>query len=503
MRFAIRTDSSTRIATGHVMRCLALAHALRADGHEVIFICKDLPGHIGGTIGERGFLLYSLPASASIPAPGEGDPFHYFWLEGSWEEDARRCEEILRGFPDKPVLILDHYALDRRWETALRPYAERIAVIDDLADRRHDCDLLVDQNLYADMETRYDGLMPPSCALLFGPRYALLREEFSRIAPRLREEVRHIFVSFGGIDPDGMTLKAAEALAALTREERLGAISVSILAASRNPRHAEIRRLCEQEGFEFSEHADDMAARMGRADLAVGAGGTTTWERCALGLPGIVYAIADNQRRLVEDGAGMGIHYAPDGDGSDMALHIAALVNNRRLLRSLSSACLRYGAADGAKRVARRLAPAPVALVRATAEDSKRVRELRNGEFVRRFSHSALPIAREDHERWYGALMADENRVLWLAKDGETLIGAIRYDVSGNAALVSLYLREESAGKGVGAAMLAEGERRMREMRPELTAFDADILPQNAASRALFVRDGYRPAHTRYRKELN
>lgn len=280
MRVAIRADASVALGSGHVMRCLTLAQALRRQGAQVLFLCRRLPGHLGEEIRQQGFEVRWLGAGS---APGE--------------------QQVHRGRP-LDLLVVDHYGLDRRWEKAMRPCARAILVIDDLADRGHACDLLLDQNLLPDLQHRYQGLLPPGCRQLLGPRYALLREDFYRESsrPRLRRDLRRLLVFFGGSDPANLTGRALRELA----ETALGA---DVVIGAGNPHRADIQALCDGNQGRWSLHVqtERMAELMAGADLALGAGGSSHWERCVLGLPALVVTVADNQvattRLLHEQGA--------------------------------------------------------------------------------------------------------------------------------------------------------------------------------------------------------
>ncbi|MEK9943238.1 MAG: UDP-2,4-diacetamido-2,4,6-trideoxy-beta-L-altropyranose hydrolase, partial [Gammaproteobacteria bacterium] len=217
MQILFRTDASSTIGKGHVMRCLSLAIELRENGGTCKFICRAHDGNLINRITEEGFEVATLPLHSYNPrSPNHdsGNHIHLSCLGTDWETDAN---ETILALGNKPVdwLIVDHYALDFRWESMLRKVARRIMVVDDLADRDHDCDLLLDQNLIADMEVRYDTRVPSQCACLLGPEFALLHPEYSelrgRTAPR-SGPIRRILVSFGGLDHHGRTALAVESI---------------------------------------------------------------------------------------------------------------------------------------------------------------------------------------------------------------------------------------------------------------------------------------------------
>ena len=284
MRAAFRADASTEIGSGHVMRCCVLADALRRRGVESLFLCRAGPGHPGEWLAERGYAVSSLPANLP-PA-----------------EDAAACASALR--PGVDFLVVDHYSLDQRWERSMQGVARVRMVIDDLANRSHDCDLLLDPNLAPRAESRYAKLVPSTCTQLLGPTYALLREEFQASAspPRLRENVQRVLVSFGGSDPDNLTEPAL-------REIENIPLAADIVIGNANPHRSEIEHRCRVNDGRWTLHVQTsrMAELMARADLALGAGGSTHWERCRMGLPALVVAVADNQimptQMLAERGA--------------------------------------------------------------------------------------------------------------------------------------------------------------------------------------------------------
>jgi len=223
MKIFVRADASVQIGTGHVMRCLTLADELRGRDAEIVFVCREFAGNLCGYIEEKGYVVHRLPVS-DAPDQGVGaDLKHAAWLGADWQTDGGQVEEIIKRLA-APLdwLIVDHYALDERWEEYLRPYVKKIMVIDDLADRAHDCDLLLDQNFYENLESRYDGLVSAWCKKLLGPKYALLRPEFREARKNLRKRdghVKRIMIFFGGSDPANETTKALEAIRMLKRPD--------------------------------------------------------------------------------------------------------------------------------------------------------------------------------------------------------------------------------------------------------------------------------------------
>lgn len=358
MRVLIRTDASLQIGTGHVMRCLTLARELRAQGGEVVFASREHEGHLGDMLESEGFPVLRLPLLAWEPVKGALK--HAAWLGCDWQLDAAQVEASLReagGAWD--LLIVDHYALDARWERRLRSLFRCVLTIDDLADREHDCDLLLDQNLMPDASTRYEGLVPRACERLLGPRFALLRPEFRDQRERLARRtgrVRRLSVCFGGVDPTNETAKVLRALRGV-RGEPFG---IEVITGRHNPHLAELQALVsELPDASLVVEAADMARRFAQADLALGAAGSTSWERACLGLPALLIAVAHNQEAIGQGlaSAGAAIYLGPSGRVSEDAIRseVERWQTQPDALRSMGSRAFDLVDGLGARRVATRL----------------------------------------------------------------------------------------------------------------------------------------------------
>jgi len=358
MRVLIRVDASRNIGTGHLMRCLALAEALRDRGAAVRFACRGQHGLPAELMCAHGF--EALPLLASVGGSGStAGSDHSGWLGMSWEEDAEQTAAAMAGGVE--WLIIDHYGIDWRWQQRLRALTARIMVIDDLADRRHDCDLLLDQNLHRDSAARYLKCVPRRCRLLLGPEYALLRRDFAaaRAGVRPRDGAVHrILVCMGGGDGGNFT---ATALGALARLDTPG-VEVEVVIGSQHPALEQIQDLCRMHRFACYVQVQRMAELMARADLSVGACGSASWERCCVGLPAVLVAIADNQvaigNGLSTRGAAVYLGRSATVDVRALAHAMESLLRQPERLRDMSLRA--YALADGlgAQRVAQALVEA-------------------------------------------------------------------------------------------------------------------------------------------------
>ena len=306
MKIVFRTDSSLQIGTGHVMRCLTLAEALRKSGAECLFICREQEGRSLEQIRQRGFDLYSLaPAIEFVkpPATVANQELSYLdWLGSDWTTDAAQTKAVIDGI-GVDWLIIDHYAIDARWERVLRSMCRKLMVIDDLADRPHECDLLLDQNL-GRITSDYNSLVPTHCTVLVGPRYALLRTEFAEfrdysLRRRTSSKIENLLITMGGVDQSDATGKILEALKGCSLPEDCKIIVIMGLDA---PWLSRVNLLAKEMPWptKVKVNVDNMAELMANSNLAIGAAGSTSWERCCLGLPTIIVVLAENQTKVAD-----------------------------------------------------------------------------------------------------------------------------------------------------------------------------------------------------------
>lgn len=332
MRVVFRADASLQMGTGHVMRCLTLAEALRARGAECCFVCREHPGNLIEHLRSKGFPVHPLlpaeqaerPVTAMAP-----DLAHAAWLGASQAQDAAECASIV-GELQPDWLVVDHYALDARWERALGPHCRKLMAIDDLADRPHQCDLLLDQTFGRTSE-EYSPWVPAACTVLCGAQYALLRPEFAALRTyslqrREKPQLRQLLISMGGVDKDNATGQVLEALKSSPLPEDC---RLSVVMGAAAPWLAEVRQAAEGMPWptEVRVGVGDMAQLMADSDLAIGAAGATSWERCCLGLPTIMLVLADNQKKVAQGLAQAGAVYLLQ-HSTQIAEHLPPLLDD-------------------------------------------------------------------------------------------------------------------------------------------------------------------------------
>lgn len=358
MKVVIRTDASLQIGTGHVMRCLTLADALSEQGAEVQFICRKHTGNLMTYIQSKDYQVHTLETPIVTGSGNfkteceEADQlFHANWLGASQEVDAQECKTILQN--NKPDwLIVDHYAIDKTWQVKLNGTYQKLMVIDDLADRYHQCDLLLDQT-YGRLPQDYQGLAPENCQMLLGSQYALLRPEFAQwrefsLKRRAQPQFKNLLVTMGGVDPDNVTSRVLDALKTCDLPKDL---EIMVVMGATSPHLDAIKNQAKGMPYKTKVKVSvgNMAEIMANADLAIGAAGATTWERCCLGLPSILMVLADNQKDIASliSGAGAAIKLELS-ELSDLCGSMHEPVNNLRKITS-NSALITDG--NGASRI--------------------------------------------------------------------------------------------------------------------------------------------------------
>ena len=357
MRVVMRTDAASHIGIGHVMRCLTLANALKEKGAEVSFVCRPFAGHQGERIIAEGHQLHMLPIvkQAIKPIDPLQIPHHAPWLGESWETDLAQTQVTLK---DKYFdwMIVDHYSLDARWESIMREFTRKVMVIDDLADRLHDCDLLLDQT-YGRSEEAYKSKVPENCTFLTGSKYALLRPEFLALREfslnrRKNPQIKHLLVTFGGVDRRNSTSKVLEVLkeSPLPRDCRITVVLGAI------PSLEIVRKTAKTLPWpiEVLFNVSQMAQIMASSDLCIGAAGSTSWERCCLGLPTLMTVLGENQqyigRALEEKQAAILFD-----DISDIKESIGVLCKHPEKLDAMSQASSRVTDGSGLKNVVKHM----------------------------------------------------------------------------------------------------------------------------------------------------
>lgn len=334
MKVVFRVDASVQMGSGHLMRCLTLAQELQQRGVQARFICGDHLGNLNDWLQGKGIAVTVLSNASGIDVG----------------TDAKQTISALSA-DRADWMVVDHYGLGIEWEQRIRPFVKRILVIDDHTGRRHDCDALLDQNYAGEDGPRYGGLVPDDCRMLLGPSFALLRKEFGELRQKVsrRQSLENVLVFFTGGDDQGETLKAMRGVEIFGRLKR-----VDVVVGRSNPHNDAIKSKCDEQDWGFHCQVDYMPTLISKADLVIGAGGSSNWERCALGVPALVAILADNQAMIAQDldsaGVAINLGWAHSLTPGDYAQALQAI--DMRRLSNMSDKALKVSDAAGAARVA-------------------------------------------------------------------------------------------------------------------------------------------------------
>lgn len=507
MFIVFRVDANPSIGTGHVMRCLALAQALTTAGASCLFICRAAGlGALAERIRLAGHLLATLPEAPTCPPD---DLAHARFLPHGQAADAQTCLETLAQHSRPDWLVVDHYALDARWESVLRPATAKLLVVDDLADRQHDCDALLDQNLRPQAEANpYHALTPAHCRHLLGPGYALLRPEFSAARQSRAKQggtEPRLLVMFGGADHDDLTGRTVRLLAS----HNPGAAVDVVVGPLYSHREVLTKHLSKLPSSTLHVSPDEVASIMTKADLAVASPGTTSWERCALGLPSITLAVADNQVAMAEELARQGAHlYLGRADvvcDADLAAAMHLLACNTHWRHAMGEKAASITDGTGALRVSRFMNSSQLEIRPATEEDARLLHQWRDDPRVRRHAFDPSPIPWDKHKAWFDAALADSQRIILIGQMAGTAAGCVRFDIrsapNAHEARISIYLDPNRLGEGLATPLLMAAAAWLGNARPEITHTIAEVMADNEASRRAFLRAGYMHDHSVFIKQ--
>ena len=331
MKVVFRADASVELGTGHVMRCLTLAETLKTRGADICFASVALPGNLIEYVRGQGYYCHILSQRNDLIQD-----------YGEW-------------------LVVDHYQLDYEWERLMRAHFDKIFVIDEFANRKHDCDILLDQNRINGNREIYRDCIPEEAMVLLGPQYALLRKEFSQKKEKkkivLQGQTRkvRVLVSFGGSDPTHETIKLLRTIMARRPEN----MSFDVIVGSLNEDLHEIEAMLlkDNQDIRLYKHVTNMAEFMRRADIGIGASGTTAWERLCCGLPTLLIIVAENQRDIAniieKAGAGVVVGEASNVTGEAIWRALFYYINHPQELKRMGAIGERLVDGNGCSRVAR------------------------------------------------------------------------------------------------------------------------------------------------------
>lgn len=489
MKIVIRADASQWIGSGHIMRCLVLAKALRKAGHEVVFASLSQQGDMITYIREQDFDVVAFDP-ISDPLIPQHNADYAAWLQRSEAEDS---QDFITNFDNVDMVIIDHYGIGCAWERVIRAhYDAQIVAIDDLI-RAHDADIIIDQTLgrcAKDYEVRK--------ITLSGSDYALLDESFAMVrnsmpSRRALPSMPKVLVTMGAIDQPNATLSVLKVLAHQVNAK------FTVLLSARSPNYQQVKDWCKSiPNVNHIDFCRDMAALMAEHDIAIGAPGTTSWERACLGLPSIIIPLADNQqdisRQLVKEQAA--ILVTVGNIRSDIVTAYRTLVEQwSQLVKNNLRICDGQGVSKVVatiEKVAALAEPDSDAyrLSLACEKDISLVYQWQCHPQTRKFALNPSCPTWQEHEEWMARKINSLDDYFYIIKPigSEQSVGVVRLDKEkANNYLVSIFIAPDHYGKGIASQAL----KLLDKMHPN-NIVHATVLQDNLASQKLFEQSTFK-----------
>lgn len=533
---AICADASRQIGSGHLMRCLSLAKALQQLGAEVRFYYAPWPGHADTWLNAQGFHgeLLDFAADSFLADPDAKDSANIWstiWQQRygqacvkAWQPWQRSLNTQATSSVNRTIdwCIYDNYGLSADFVNEIKPSCRQLMAIDDLANRFHPVDLLLDQNAVFGMEARYQTWLPVACTQLLGPQYALLRPEFypssvtttaQTSSARSYEQVHRILVSIGGSDTVGLTERLCKLLIA---QQVFADISLDVVVGSAYEKITELTELiAARANSRLFVQTNEMAKLMRQADLAIGAGGSSQWERALTHLPSLVVAVADNQQPgceyLQQLGAIQYLGRVEQVTDDALLAALIEIIQNKDLRQALGERAYALMAIaqndvspsathvfySGAEKVARQLrflsTLATLELRLAEKADAKLLFTWANDPYVRAMAFNKAPITWATHFAWFEQKRQDASTDIWICEQFGQAVGQCRLNaVTPQIAEIHLNLNPACRGLGLAAAMIAKASQ-ASIARHHWQEIHAVVKLSNHASLRAFIRAGFQP----------
>lgn len=533
---AICADASRQIGSGHLMRCLSLARALRQIGAEVRFYYAAWPGHADTWLNAQGFHGELLDFAvdnflADENAKDSANVWSTLWQQQYGHACLKAWQPWLQSLNTQATssvhrtidwCIYDNYGLAADFVKVIKPSCRQLMAIDDLANREHPVDLLLDQNAVFGMQTRYQTWLPAACTQLLGPQYALLRPEFysssmpitaQTSSARSHQQVNRILVSIGGSDTVGLTERLCKLLFA---QQVFADISLDVVVGSAYEKITELTELiAARANSRLFVQTNEMANLMRQADLAIGAGGSSQWERALTHLPSLVVAVADNQQPGCEYLQHLGaIQYLGRVEqvSDELLLNaITDIIENKDLRQALAERAYALMAIaqndaspsttpvlySGAEKVARKMSflstLATLELRQAETTDAELLFTWANDPYVRAMAFSKAPIAWATHLAWFEQKRQDASTDIWICEQFGQAVGQCRLNaITPLIGEIHLNLNPACRGLGLAAAMIAKACQ-ASIARHQWQEIHAVVKLSNHASLRAFIRAGFQP----------
>jgi UDP-2,4-diacetamido-2,4,6-trideoxy-beta-L-altropyranose hydrolase len=493
MKVGFRTDASTQIGTGHVMRCLTIADALKKSGSDCIFICRQLPGNLIELIKHRGHNTITLPIKFIRESKFNPLSIYEEWLGTDISTDAKEVKKALQGYI-LDWLIVDHYALESKWEKSLRSIASRIMVIDDLANRPHDCDLLLDQNLGREIDD-YSNLVGANTHKLIGPKYALLRPEFAlyrdySLARRENLQLKTILIALGGVDQENIT---GRILSEINRSNLNINFNITVVMGQHSPWLSNVKKYAE--GMKIPtlvlSSINNMAQLMSESDLAIGAAGSSAWERCFLGLPSLILILAENQRQgaIALEKAGAAMLLKSYKEAPKVIEELLLKESYRSILLNMSKKSSDVCSIDSIDKIILYLNKYKLSARKINQSDEMLLFEWANDPLTRMNGFAKEQVTLPIHKAWLAERLEDnEKYTMFIIEENSRPLGQVRFEKTNSGEWKISYLVSSTyRGQGLGFGVLNCGINFFKSNQTDIKLW-AYVKKTNIRSRRVFKK---------------
>ena len=461
---------------GHLARCLEFAKLFKKNEYNVYFVCKNFNGNLNNWITKENFNLLLIDDTSK-----------------DYDRDFENSEKLIKNFGKFDFLVVDNYKLDIFWESKMRKYSQKIIAIDDLANRKHDCDILIDQNFTENNSLRYEGLVNKNTIKLLSPKYSIIKKEFRNINLKksISQKVENIFICFGATDPNNHSLKVLEALNLLNHKLN----SINVFTTEENLNFEDLKEKCSATQncfFYFNKLL--LPEILSNCDLAIGGGGSMCWERAYLGIPSIVFGIAENQieiiKALIKNEIVVGEHWHPKPDIKTIEYWLKFVINNPKILKKLSNKSKKMVDGFGLDRINEFIQPVEFKFRKVTLSDAKKLFFWRNNPDIRKISKNKKTLNFDSHIIWLKKVLKDPKILFLIAENENEPIGVIRFNIFQNIATLSIY-KVPNSRKSFG--LIKKSSNWLFKRHPNIKGIKADILEENEVSYNAFYSAGYRP----------
>ena len=492
LKVAVRTDASPIIGTGHFMRCLALLEELNDQLSQldikltVSFISVETTTFCEAELLEKGFNLVKLSSNSQF----------------EMEQDSKSTEKTLELLGHQHLLIVDSYAIQDPWYSQkIKTYCDKILVIDDLANRTHSCDFLLDQTLDTDGK-RYNKLVPKDCNLLTGKLYMLLRNDFLKwrekalLKRKNTTVIKELFINMGGSDTEHLNRLVIEAIYQVNQILKCPINAILVIPSNSSSLSFFEAFSKDNPWLKVITDAKNMSQLMYQADIAIGASGSSAWERCCLGLPTLAVELADNQAlvldKLSSKGAIINLGKSSLLSVENIKFAISKLIGSQTLYQSMVKNAAACCDGRGTKRALKVLNLSSVYLKVASEQDKQVLFQWQSQKVVRKYSRTNHKISFEEHCQWYEQVLKDPTRHLYIiterwADKSEVPVGMLRLDKQEQSYEVSILIDPSQHGRGLAEQTLYSIPEKFKSHKIKAT-----VHPENQASQTLFSKAGFK-----------